>query len=212
MHDTTLHTLYNWGKRIRVFIKYWFLFSVKGGWGKPILVSLDHCVSDPNGQVQRIKKCDSPTPKYGGEPCQGSNIDFVPCRQTNYKGNLLKFRKVDILYLLLYLRHIFLRYIFYSNQGLGITTCNMVPGELSYTDEYYLGTTETDYQCVQEVKKRADSELPGEKADGMLWTTNTHECWAKYGSSNSSVNPDGCKYCKSCSFGNILLDFKFLYN
>ena len=88
----------------------------------------------------------------------------------------------------------------------------MVPGELSYTDEYYLGTTETDYQCVQEVKKRADSELPGEKADGMLWTTNTHECWAKYGSSNSSVNPDGCKYCKSCSFGNILLDFKCLYN
>ena len=87
---------------------------------------------------------------------------------------------------------------------MGLTSCKMVTGELIYIDEVYLGTTETEHHCVQEVRKRAD------EANGMLWTTNTHDCWAKYGSSNSTINPNGCNYCKSCFFGKPHWDSNIL--
>ena len=74
------------------------------------------------------------------------------------------------------------------------TDCKLVFGELKSTGEHYLETTETAQECVQEAKARALD------ADGITFTLNTKECWAKYGSSNST-DPNGCSFCQSCVLG-----------
>ena len=38
----------------------------------------------------------------------------------------------------------------------------------------------------------------------MTWTINNKECWAKFESSNSSIDPNGCSYCKSCFFSKTI--------
>ena len=49
--------------------------------------------------------------------------------------------------------------------------------------------------CVNEVIVRVPF------ANGMTWSLNNKDCWAKYGSSNSTIDPNGCSYCKSCFIG-----------
>ena len=71
----------------------------------------------------------------------------------------------------------------------------MISGELTSSEEVYLELTETALQCVEKTKINA----PG--ANGITWTLNTNECWAKYNSSNSTIDPLGCSYCQSCVFG-----------
>ena len=71
----------------------------------------------------------------------------------------------------------------------------MISGEFTSVDETYLETTNTATECVTQVKTRTPN------ADGMTWALNTKECWAKYGSSNSTIDPSGCSYCHSCFFG-----------
>ena len=83
----------------------------------------------------------------------------------------------------------------------------MISGEFTSVDETYLETTNTASECVTQVKTRTPN------ADGMTWALNTKECWAKYGSSNSTIDPSGCSYCHSCYFGkrglNLLISFNF---
>ena len=38
----------------------------------------------------------------------------------------------------------------------------------------------------------------------MTWTIDNRECWAKFESSNSSIDPNGCAYCQSCFFGKTI--------
>ena len=42
------------------------------------------------------------------------------------------------------------------------------------------------------------------EADGMTWTLNDKDCWAKSGTINSTIDPNGCSYCKSCIFGKFI--------
>ena len=75
----------------------------------------------------------------------------------------------------------------------------MISGEFTSIEELYLQTTESAFECVREVKTRTSN------ATGMTWTQNTKECWAKYSSSNSTIDPSGCSYCQSCEFGKDYL-------
>ena len=83
----------------------------------------------------------------------------------------------------------------------GITDCKLISGEFISTQEQYMGRTNTAFECAREVKVIAPD------ADGMTWTLNSMECWAKYGSSNSTIDTNGCSYCQSCVFGIVF----FLY-
>ena len=83
-------------------------------------------------------------------------------------------------------------------QGTGNGNCRFISGEYTFTQEQYLQKTDSAAGCVQEVKARA------ENADAMTWTMNTKDCWAKYGSSNSSIDPNGCSYCQSCFFSKTI--------
>ena len=71
----------------------------------------------------------------------------------------------------------------------------MISGEFESNQEQYLETTESAFDCVREVKTRASD------ANGMTWTLNTKDCWAKFESSNSTIDVNGCSYCQSCVFG-----------
>ena len=81
----------------------------------------------------------------------------------------------------------------------GITDCKLISGEFISTQEQYMGRTNTAFECAREVKVIAPD------ADGMTWTLNSMECWAKYGSSNSTIDTNGCSYCQSCVFGIVFL-------
>ena len=66
------------------------------------------------------------------------------------------------------------------------------------TQEQFLAKTDTALECVQEVRMRVP------EADGMTWTLNDKDCWAKSGTINSTIDPNGCSYCKSCIFGKFI--------
>ena len=66
------------------------------------------------------------------------------------------------------------------------------------TQEQFLARTHTALECVQEVRMRVP------EADGMTWTLNDKDCWAKSGTINSTIDPNGCAYCKSCIFGKFI--------
>ena len=81
--------------------------------------------------------------------------------------------------------------------GVGINDCHYVDGEYTSTQEQFLKITDSALDCVREVRINVPD------ADGMTWTLNNKECWAKSGTENSSIDLDGCAYCQSCIFGKI---------
>ena len=64
------------------------ILLVQGGWGKWKIVSVNHCITDPNGKVKLIRFCNHPTPQFGGSLCPDPeyNERFVNCNETNYNG------------------------------------------------------------------------------------------------------------------------------
>ena len=86
--------------------------------------------------------------------------------------------------------------------GINIGDCQFTVGEYTSTNEQYLEKTDSASDCVKDVKARAPN------ADAMTWAINTKDCWAKFDSSNSSIDPNGCSYCQSCFFSkNIYITF-----
>ena len=85
-------------------------------------------------------------------------------------------------------------YIFILILGKGITNCTMVAGELISESEQYLEITPTAHECQRRVKIREP------EANGITWTHNDHQCWAKFASSDSVLEPNGCTFCSSCFF------------
>ena len=85
-------------------------------------------------------------------------------------------------------------YIFILISGKGITNCTMVAGELISESEQYLEITSTAHECQRRVKIREP------EANGITWTHNDHQCWAKFTSSDSVLDPNGCTFCSSCFF------------
>ena len=84
---------------------------------------------------------------------------------------------------------------FSLDPGKGITNCTMVPGELTSGSEQYLETTQSAHECQRRVKIREPD------ANGITWTHNGGQCWAKFSSSDSVIDDNGCTYCSSCFFG-----------
>ena len=85
--------------------------------------------------------------------------------------------------------------VIWLTSGQGVTDCSLVPGELTSDFEQYFEKTETPLECQARVKIKAP------EANGMTWSYSNHQCWAKYGSSNSTIDEYGCSYCTSCIFG-----------
>ena len=81
--------------------------------------------------------------------------------------------------------------------GSDSSDCEIRSGEYPSTRKKYLKNTDTAEKCVQEVKTNEP------QADAMTWVIPLKNCNAKFGSSNSSLDPDGCDQCMSCFFGKI---------
>ena len=99
-------------------------------------------------------------------------------------------------------------FLYFSEKG--IFNCTMVSGELKSDSEQYMENTATPHECQTRVKIRAPD------ANGVTWTHNNHECYAKFGSSESIIDDQGCSYCQSCYFGktsylNININFLLYY-
>ena len=92
-------------------------------------------------------------------------------------------------------------YIFILISGKGITNCTMVAGELRSESEQYLEITSTAHECQRRVKIREP------EANGITWTHNDHQCWAKFTSSDSVLDPNGCTFCSSCFFSKSFYDY-----
>ena len=66
-----------------------FFIAVDGGWSS--WSSWSNCVPKcGKGSQKRMRQCDSPTPKNGGQPCTGLPIQKKPC--TNDCPGRMKFR------------------------------------------------------------------------------------------------------------------------
>ena len=65
-----------------------FILSVHGGWGNWKIVSVNHCITEPNGKVKLIRFCNNPTPQFGGSLCSDPeyNERYINCNETDYKG------------------------------------------------------------------------------------------------------------------------------
>ena len=55
-----------------------YLFSVDGGWGAYYPVGICSTTCGP-GTVAAERRCDTPSPQYGGENCTGENSTFISC-------------------------------------------------------------------------------------------------------------------------------------
>ena len=75
--------------------------------------------------------------------------------------------------------------------------CRMVSGELLSDSDQYVEVTLTPLDCQRIVKQLVPN------ADGITWTYGDHSCYAKFGSSETIIDVNGCSYCESCSFGNF---------
>ena len=91
-------------------------------------------------------------------------------------------------------------YIFSWILGKGITNCTMVAGELRSESEQYLEITSTAHECQRRAKIREP------EANGITWTHNDHQCWAKFDSSDSIMDTKGCSFCSSCFFSMLFYD------
>ena len=72
------------------FLSKPFGFLVDGGWGNWITLSVETCEIDPDSDVKQIRLCDNPPARYGGDSCPNptNNEQFIPCNQTNYRGEI----------------------------------------------------------------------------------------------------------------------------
>lgn len=61
------------------------LFSVHGNWGSWNMWSFCSVKCGP-GKRERMRKCDNPPPKYGGESCMGSDRQTMPCSLSDCPG------------------------------------------------------------------------------------------------------------------------------
>ena len=91
-------------------------------------------------------------------------------------------------------------YVFLFISGKGITNCTMVAGELRSESEQYLEITSTAHECQRRAKIREP------EANGITWTHNDHQCWAKFDSSDSIMDTKGCSFCSSCFFSMLFYD------
>lgn len=57
---------------------YNFVYIVDGEWG-PYSAFTPCTASCGNGTKTRIRQCDNPAPKYGGNPCVGEPEDTTHC-------------------------------------------------------------------------------------------------------------------------------------
>ena len=65
-------------------------------------------------------------------------------------------------------------------------------------EEEYLKDTDTAIECSREV------HVLRPYADGMTWSSNSKNCYAEMGSSETSTTDSfGCLSCKTCPFGNL---------
>ena len=74
----------------------------------------------------------------------------------------------------------------------------MVSGELKSDSERYMEVAVTPQECQRRVKRLVPN------ADGITWTHMDHGCYAKFGSSETTIDAHGCSFCESCSFGKSI--------
>ena len=68
------------------------MFLVSGGWSDWKIVSADQCqVTDFTGKIKRVRFCDRPTPRFGGDLCEepDRNEDEISCSQVKDAGKVI---------------------------------------------------------------------------------------------------------------------------
>ena len=69
-------------------------------------------------------------------------------------------------------------------------------------EEEYLKDTDTAIECSREAHVLRPSAV------GMTWSSNSKNCYAETGSSETSnIDSFGCLSCKTCPFGNLIFYF-----
>ena len=65
------------------------IILVPGGWSDWKIVNADHCLlSGSTGKVKRLRFCDNPSPKNGGDLCANPemNKDEISCSEIKNSG------------------------------------------------------------------------------------------------------------------------------
>ena len=64
--------------RLLLLTRFFSIISVHGNWGSWNMWSFCSVKCGP-GKRERMRKCDNPPPKFGGENCPGSDRQTMPC-------------------------------------------------------------------------------------------------------------------------------------